>query len=192
MKLSPCIRKKEELARSRFLALTEVHFTDEAGRERRWDAAERVNSRGAVVIVATIEPEGKLVLVKQFRPPAGRYLVEFPAGLVDPGETAEATAVRELWEETGYRGDIIRIHPPSYNSPGLSGETVTLVEMRIDGTMYPEPPENHQEEMEHIETLLVHPDEFERLAREEEAADVALDAKVEAFFLARQWQCNRK
>ncbi len=186
MKRNPCIRKKEELARSRFLALTEVHFTDEAGRERRWDAAERVNSQGAVVIVATLEPSGEIVLVKQFRPPAGRYLLEFPAGLVDAGEAPAETAVRELWEETGYRGEIIRVHAPSYNSPGLSGETVTLVEMRIDGSEYPEMPPNHQEDSEHIETLLASPENFEALAERESACGTALDAKVEAFFMAHK------
>lgn len=46
----------------------------------------------------------EVLLEKQFRPPAGKVVVEFPAGLVDKGETVEECAVRELREETGYVG----------------------------------------------------------------------------------------
>lgn len=45
-----------------------------------------------------------IVLQKQYRPPLGKRVIEFPAGLVDKGETPEETAVRELREETGYIG----------------------------------------------------------------------------------------
>lgn len=46
----------------------------------------------------------EIVLQKQFRPPANQIMIEVPAGLVDEGETAEQSAVRELKEETGYVG----------------------------------------------------------------------------------------
>ena len=41
---------------------------------------------------------------KQYRPPIDKVIIEFPAGLIDAGETAEEAAVRELKEETGYVG----------------------------------------------------------------------------------------
>lgn len=44
---------------------------------------------------------------RQFRPPAGRVVIEFPAGLVDPNETLEECALRELREETGYVGELV-------------------------------------------------------------------------------------
>ncbi len=56
---------------------------------------------GAVLIVPIL-PDGRLVIVRQFRYPLDRILIEFPAGKLDPGETPLATAQRELREEAGY------------------------------------------------------------------------------------------
>lgn len=48
------------------------------------------------------------MLQKQFRPPVDKVCIEVPAGLVDEGETPEVCALRELKEETGYVGEVIR------------------------------------------------------------------------------------
>ena len=48
-------------------------------------------------------PDGRIVLVRQFRATIEEYCWEFPAGVVDPGETPDVTAPRELMEETGHR-----------------------------------------------------------------------------------------
>ncbi len=56
---------------------------------------------GAVLIVPVL-PDGRLVVARQFRYPLGRSMIEFPAGKLDPGESALATGQRELREEAGY------------------------------------------------------------------------------------------
>jgi len=56
---------------------------------------------GAVLIVPVL-PDGALVVERQYRYPMNRAFVEFPAGKLDVGESALATAQRELREETGY------------------------------------------------------------------------------------------
>src|SRR4051812_16918245 len=56
---------------------------------------------GAVLIVPVL-PDGRLVIERQFRYPLQRVFIEFPAGKLDPGESALDTARRELQEEAGY------------------------------------------------------------------------------------------
>lgn len=69
---------------------------------------------GAALIVAELA-DGRLVLERQYRYPVGRVMLEFPAGKLDTGETALATAQRELREETGYTAKrwtpIATLHP---------------------------------------------------------------------------------
>ena len=62
---------------------------------------EFVRHQGAVVIVPLLD-NGELLLERQFRYPLARVFLEFPAGKIDPGEAVEATARRELLEETGF------------------------------------------------------------------------------------------
>ena len=62
---------------------------------------ELVRHQGAVVIVPLLD-NGELLLERQFRYPLARVFLEFPAGKIDSGEAVEATARRELLEETGF------------------------------------------------------------------------------------------
>ena len=54
-------------------------------------------------LVCVFDHQSRVLLVKQFRPSIDDYTLEFPAGAVDPGETALEAAQREALEETGYR-----------------------------------------------------------------------------------------
>ena len=62
---------------------------------------EHIVHPGAVLIVPVL-PDGGLVVERQFRYPLDRVFIEFPAGKLDPGESALDTARRELREEAGY------------------------------------------------------------------------------------------
>jgi ADP-ribose pyrophosphatase len=72
------------------------------------------------VIVFPMTENGQVVLVKQFRPGSEREELEFPGGMIDPGEKAIRAAERELLEETGYQGNIEFICAKNY-SPYSAG-----------------------------------------------------------------------
>ena len=121
------------LGRGRFLSLREIAFRDDRGRERLWESVDRSGNGSAAFVLARIVPDDQFLFVRQFRPPVGRLMLEFPAGLIDPGETPEQTAVRELYEETGFSGRVLAVSRPGFSSPGLTGEAITMVTMEIDG-----------------------------------------------------------
>lgn len=80
-----------------------------------------VEHAGAVTIVPVTE-EGHIVLVRQYRLPAGKELLELPAGSMDAGEAPEQAAQRELREETGQRAQTLRRLTGFYSAPGYSTE----------------------------------------------------------------------
>ena len=107
-----------------------------AKRRGKWEYVSRTRGVSAAVILAIDANEngGDVILVEQYRVPLGAWCLELPAGLIgdgEEGEEAEAAAIRELEEETGYRAgrmtDLGRFHA----SPGMSSEGFTL--LRAEG-----------------------------------------------------------
>ena len=179
------IRQEHDLASGKFIALRKLEYVDRRGVTRFWESADRVNGSprsssrpAAVLIIAKIVPDDELLLIRQFRPPAGKFMIEFPAGLVDPGEDIETTAHRELYEETGYQGKFLFATNSGFSSPGLTGESVAICAIEIDGKNYPEIPENHQEECENIEVFRVKISELEAFVRQMEAENCGIDSKI--------------
>lgn len=82
---------------------------------------EVVEHRGAVAILA-LTPEGRLAMVRQWRHPAGRELVEIPAGSLNAGEDPLECARRELEEETGYTAASVEPLVGFYSAPGFCAE----------------------------------------------------------------------
>ncbi len=172
----------------RWLRLMKAEWSDESGKVRSWEMVKRVESRGAAMIVATLKSSGRFVLARQFRPPVGGFSVEFPAGLVDEGETPERTAVRELREETGYTGEVVNTRPTAFSSPGMTSETVTLVEMVVDD----EASENafletDFDDGEHVETIFAPRDGLLDFLNTRMSIGDAVDAKLLSFAVALEF-----
>ena len=86
---------------------------------------ELIEHPGSVVIVP-VTTDGKVLFVRQFRYAIGEYLLELPAGLIDPGEDPLESATRELIEEVSYEVGTIRELCKVYISPGYTQEMTTI------------------------------------------------------------------
>lgn len=82
---------------------------------------EVVDHPGAVV-VAAVDDHDRIYLVNQYRHPIGRYLLELPAGTLEPGEEPLAAAKRELREEVGLEAQRWTPLPTFFSSPGFVNE----------------------------------------------------------------------
>ena len=82
-----------------------------------------VRHPGAVAIVPIL-PDGRIVLVRQYRYAAGRSLLEIPAGTLEIGEDLQKCAGRELREETGYEAEEMEHLLSCYMAPGYSSEVI--------------------------------------------------------------------
>lgn len=116
----------ETLYRGRFVELM---------KDGRWEYVRRVKARGAVFVVALTDA-GELVMVEQYRVPVQGRTVELPAGIYgdeESGEheTAEQCALRELEEETGFRGARARLLMTGPVAPGLTTEILFMI--RVEG-----------------------------------------------------------
>jgi ADP-ribose pyrophosphatase len=126
----------EKITNEKWINLFAAAF-EHNGHTGRWvfasrqDRPHQPHAADAVVIVPILRDPGqppRLVMVKEFRVPAGGYTYGLPAGLIDPGESIETTVRRELAEETGLEVSAIKqITPPLFSSSGLSDETIVLV-----------------------------------------------------------------
>lgn len=86
---------------------------------------EIVRHPGAAAVVP-VDKEGRVLLVRQYRHAAGGYLLEVPAGKLDPGEPPEACARREVEEETGHRASDLVSLGSILTTPGFTDERIWL------------------------------------------------------------------
>lgn len=94
------------------------------------------------VVLIPIEDDGRVVLVNQYRASLDRDLWEFPAGRVDPGESADAAARRECEEEIGRVPSRLERLGAWYPTPGYCDEK--MIFYRVSGLRQPPPNSPHK------------------------------------------------
>lgn len=82
-----------------------------------------VHHPGGVNLIA-LDDQKRLILVKQYRYPVGKSILETPAGKIEPNEETMVTAKRELEEETGYTCDDLKSVGRFATSPGFCNEYI--------------------------------------------------------------------
>ena len=136
------IEKKEE---GRFITRYDLSYTTKAGTSKKYEIISRrkdltsledlQNFGPNAVVCIMYDATGEKILVnKEFRLSVGEWIYNFPAGLIDPGETVEQAAARELREETGLHLDSIDdVIGKSYSAVGFSDESNYCVVGRASG-----------------------------------------------------------
>jgi ADP-ribose pyrophosphatase len=118
---------------------------------------EMITHSGSVVVLPVL-PDGRVLLIRQYRHAARQFLWELVAGRVDEGESPRKAAARELIEETGYRAKRFRIFMDFFPSPGFLEEKmfILLAEGLSEGIAQPE-------EDEKIESRAYEREELEQM-----------------------------
>ena len=180
------VLEEQVLYKGRWSNLVEFSYKDDKNKIRKWEGLHRKHNAEAVIIIAKLVPSQRYVIIRQFRPPTDSYILEFPAGLVDPGETFDQTAVRELSEETGYIGEVQTVSPRLFSSPGILSEAVTFVYMQIDEKL-PEnqSPRPQNEPGEFITVFQKSIDEISDFFHQELKQGVKFDVKLYSYFMAQ-------
>ena len=139
---------------------------------------EVIEHNGAAAAVA-ITDDSRIVMVKQFRYPTGRVVLEIPAGKIDPGEKDPAgTMIRELKEETGYTASNVELLGCINPSVGYSEEKIYIYLMTglVCG-------QQELDEDEALEVVTMPFDQVYEMARKGELEDAKTIAAL--FFAGR-------
>jgi len=96
-----------------------------------WEFVERKRAKEAVAVIAVTDDD-QLILTEQHRRPVDARVIDWPAGLVgdDGGDDPDATAKKELEEETGFTCERVELLAKGPTSPGITSEIVSFYRAR--------------------------------------------------------------
>src|SRR5690554_1252432 len=115
---------------------------------------EWIDHPGAAAVIPVL-PGNRVILVRQFRYPLGRETLEIPAGKLDPGESPEECARREVAEETGYYLNSLQDLGAFFTTAGFTNEIIHLF-YTADLAPHPSGEEGpaHADEDEHLSVVI--------------------------------------
>lgn len=170
-------RKLKKVHSGEYLTRYNLEYETKSGRLKQYEIVSRnphlqqktdlsAEKPDAVVMIIH-NPEGdRLLLNHEFRMAVGEWVYNFPAGLIDPGETIPVSASRELREETGlHLSAILEQWKESYSAVGFSNEKTVVVVGTAEGEL-----RGSDSEMEEIEARWFTRQEIQQLLQNESFA----------------------
>ena len=122
------ITSSKTVYKGKVFSVTADQVVEPGGVEARRDV---IRHNGSVVILAVDQSRNPtdpdILLIRQYRHAAGQFLLELPAGRIEPGEKLIPAAKRELIEETGYRAKKWSHHVRYFASPGFLSEAMNVL-----------------------------------------------------------------
>ena len=140
------LEKKEQGA---FITRYDLHYRTVDDKEKVYEIISRnpdlkgfddIHNKkvDAVVLIMHDESGEKILINREFRMAPGAWVYNFPAGLIDEGETPDVAAARELWEETGLKlVSIDEVLPMSFSGVGITNEKSCCVIGKAEGDFAP-------------------------------------------------------
>lgn len=107
-------------------------------------------AHGEAVIIVPVDQEGRIWFVRQYRHPAGKIMLEVPAGMMEPGEDPQFSAQREMREEIGMGAEKLSKIGGFYLAPGYSSEYAHIF---LAKGLYPDPLPGDQDEFLDLEKM---------------------------------------
>ena len=161
MAKKPEVTAAETISQTRLFRVERVKLRFANGNEVEY---ERLRSPGAgAVLVVTWLDASTIVLVREYVAGMDRYELSFPKGIIDPGETAEQAADREMQEEIGYGARSLKLLKVLSVAPGYSNYQTHIV---LATDLYPKKlPGDEPEDIEAVQWSL---DDIDGLMRRED------------------------
>jgi len=125
MPVKPEILKVTAAAKSRLFQVEQIELRFSNGVERTY---ERIANRGrGAVMIAAIDDDDNVLLIKEYAVGLEDYLLTLPKGLIDPGEDAIEAANRELKEEAGFGANQLEVIKKMTSAPNYMGHMITSI-----------------------------------------------------------------
>jgi len=156
------------------IVFTSRVFSVDAGIRTFPDGKERdvaIVRHAPSVVLIPIDANGRVILVKQYRAPLDRETWEFPAGGINPGESAEAAAARECEEEITLVPTVLERLGSWYPTPGYCDEE--MIFFKVSGLQAPTPDSPHKpDEDENIQKMSMPIDEARAMVKDGRIVDL--------------------
>lgn len=180
-----------------FLSYYEINYIDESGVTKTYEMVSKTGNKfsktpnltldtigkesKAVILLVFNQDHSKMLISKEFRLGVNQYVYNEVAGLIDPGETPEEAAARELYEETGLKlTKIIKILKPTFTCAPVTDDITHLIICEAEGEIT-----GSDNIMEEIHSKWYTKEEVKQLL---DSSDTIFAGRLQAF--AYMWACG--